>query len=141
MNVFGEPVLGVRLNGSVTWMNPEMTQTQNGAYNGKDAVGIPRYQWVLGGEWDIPGGSGVTALGKVIRSGSQYADEENSLKVDGWTRLDLGLRYVMPVGQNTLTWRANLENVTNEKYWASATGGYLTQGDPREFKLSATYDF
>lgn len=141
LNVFGEPVLGVRLNGSVTWMNPEMTQTQDGAYNGKDAVGIPRYQWVLGGEWDIPGGSGVTALGKVIRSGSQYADEENSLKVDGWTRLDLGLRYVMPVGQNTLTWRASLENVTNEKYWASATGGYLTQGDPREFKLSATYDF
>ncbi|THD43970.1 TonB-dependent siderophore receptor [Enterobacteriaceae bacterium ML5] len=141
LNVFGEPVLGVRVNSSVTWMNPEMTKTQGGTYDGNDAVGVPRYQWVVGGEWDIPGGSGVTATGKVIRSGSQYADEANKLKVDGWTRLDLGVRYAMPVGQSTLTWRANLENVTNEKYWASATGGYLTQGDPREFKLSATYDF
>lgn len=141
LNVFGEPVLGVRVNSSVTWMDPEMTKTQSGTYDGNDAVGVPRYQWVVGGEWDIPGGSGVTATGKVIRSGSQYADEANKLKVDGWTRLDLGMRYAMPVGQSTLTWRANLENVTNEKYWASATGGYLTQGDPREFKLSATYDF
>ena len=141
LNVFGEPVLGVRVNSSFTWMDPQMTKTQGGTYDGNDAVGVPDYQWVVGGEWDIPGGSGVTATGKVIRSGSQYADEANKLKVDGWTRLDLGLRYAMPVGQNTLTWRANLENVTNEKYWASATGGYLTQGDPREFKLSATYDF
>lgn len=47
----------------------------------------------------------------------------------------------MSLKDSTLTWRATMENVTNEKYWASATGGYLTQGDPREFKLSASYDF
>jgi len=141
LNLFGEPLLGVRVNGSATFMDPDMTKTQDGAYNGNDAVGVPRYQWVVGGEWDLPGMSGLTATGKVIRTGPQYANEENTLKVDAWTRLDLGLRYVMPVKDSTLTWRATLENVTNEKYWASATGGYLTQGDPREFKLSATYDF
>lgn len=140
-NFFGEPVLGVRINGSATLMNPEMTKTQGGTYNGDDAVGVPRYQWVLGGEWDLPGLTGVTATGKLIRTGSQYADEANTLKVDAWTRLDLGLRYTMPLNDSTLTWRAMIENVSNEKYWASATGGYLTQGDPREFKLSATYDF
>lgn len=141
LNIFGEPVLGVRINGSATFMDPETTKTQGGAYDGNDAVGVPRYQWVVGGEWDLPGLSNVTATGKVIRTGSQYADEENTLKVDAWTRLDLGLRYTMPLKESTLTWRATLENVTNEKYWASATGGYLTQGDPREFTLSASYDF
>ncbi len=95
----------------------------------------------MGGEWDLPGLTGVTATSKLIRTGSQYADEANTLKVDAWTRLDLGLRYTMPLRDSTLTWRATVENVTNEKYWASATGGYLTQGDPREFTLSATYDF
>ncbi|EIC85020.1 TonB-dependent siderophore receptor [Serratia sp. M24T3] len=140
-NFFGEPVLGVRINGSATLMNPDVTKTQSGTYNGNDAVGVPRYQWVLGGEWDLPGLTGVTATSKLIRTGSQYADEANTLKVDAWTRLDVGLRYTMPLKDSTLTWRATVENVTNEKYWASATGGYLTQGDPREFKLSATYDF
>ncbi|WP_410012565.1 TonB-dependent receptor [Sodalis sp. C49] len=141
LNVFGEPVYGVRLNGSMTWMDPEMTKTQDGAYNGNDAIGIPRYQMVLGGEWDIPGLTNITATGKVIHTGSQYADSANNLKVDSWNRLDLGLRYNMNLPKNNIIWRAGVENVTNEKYWASATGGYLTQGDPREAKVSMTVDF
>ncbi|WP_413736101.1 TonB-dependent receptor [Sodalis sp. RH21] len=140
-NLFGEPVYGVRLNSSVTWMDPEMTSTDDGRYDGNDAVGVPRYQVVLGGEYDIPGLTGITATGKVIRSGSQYADEANNLKVDGWTRLDLGLRYNMNLPKNNIIWRAGVENVTNEKYWASATGGYLTQGEPRVAKVSMTVDF
>ncbi len=141
LNVFGEPVFGVRLNGSMAWMDPELTKTQNGTYNGNDAIGVPRYQMVVGGEWDLPGLTGLTATGKVIHTGSQYADQANTLKVDDWTRLDLGVRYNMNLSKNNIIWRAGIENVTNEKYWASATGGYLTQGDPREAKVSMTVDF
>ncbi len=141
LNVFGEPLLGVRLNSSMTWMDPELTKTQDGTYDGNDAIGVPRYQMVLGGEYDIPGLSGITATGKVIHTGSQYADQANALKVDDWTRLDLGLRYNMNLPKNNIIWRAGIENVTNEKYWASATGGYLTQGDPREGKVSMTVEF
>ncbi|QWA10897.1 TonB-dependent siderophore receptor [Sodalis ligni] len=141
LNLFGEPLLGVRLNGSATWMDPELTKTQDGAYDGNDAIGVPRYQLVLGGEWDLPRLNGVAATGRVIRSGSQYADQANDLKVKGWTRLDLGLRYDMQLPKNNIVWRANVENVTNENYWASASDGYLTQGDPRSLKLSMTVDF
>lgn len=141
LSLFGEPMYGVRLNGSATWMDPELTKTQDGTYDGKDAIGVPRYQLVLGGEWDIPGLQGVTATGRVIRTGSQYADEANTLKVDGWTRLDLGVRYDMQLPKNNIVWRATVENVTNENYWASASDGYLTQGDPRTLKLSMTVDF
>ncbi|MEA9392884.1 TonB-dependent siderophore receptor [Acerihabitans sp. TG2] len=141
LNVFGEPLFGVRINGSMAWMDPQLTKTQDGTYNGNDAVGVPRYQMVVGGEWDLPGLTGLTATGKVIHTGSQYADQANQLKVDDWTRLDLGVRYNMNLPRNTIIWRAAIENVTNEKYWASATGGYLTQGDPREAKVSMTVDF
>jgi len=119
-----------------------VTHNTNGGLNdGNDAIGVPNYQVVLGGEWDVPRVQNVTLTGKVIRTGSQYLNEANTQKLDAWTRLDLGVRYAMPMQEHTLTWRANLENVTNENYWASATGGYLTQGTPRQFKLSATYDF
>lgn len=141
LNAFGEPTLGVRLNGSMVWMDPALTNTQDGTYDGNNAVGVPRYQAVLSSEWDLPGLTGVTATGKVIHTGSQYANQANTLKVDDWTRLDLGLRYNMNLPKNNIIWRAGIENVTNEKYWASATGGYLTQGDPREAKLSMTVDF
>ncbi|MGL9723424.1 TonB-dependent receptor [Sodalis sp. (in: enterobacteria)] len=141
LNLFGEPILGVRLNGSATWMDPELTKTQDGANDGNDAIGVPRYQFVLGGEWDLPWLSGVAATGRVIRTGSQYVDEANDLKASGWTRLDLGVRYDMQLPKNNIVWRANVENVTNENYWASASDGYLTQGDPRSLKLSMTVDF
>ena len=141
LSVFGEPMYGVRLLGSAMWLKPELTDTNGGLNDGNDAIGVPNYQVVLGGEWDVPRVQNVTLTGKVIRTGSQYLNEANTQKLDAWTRLDLGVRYAMPMQEHTLTWRANLENVTNENYWASATGGYLTQGTPRQFKLSATYDF
>ena len=141
LNLFGEPLLGVRLNGSMAWYDPELTKTQDGTYDGNDAIGVPRYQAVIGGEWDLPGLTGLTATTKFIHTGSQYADQANSLKVDSWNRLDVGLRYDMNLPKNNIVWRAGIENVTNEKYWASATGGYLTQGDPRMAKISMTVDF
>lgn len=143
LNLFGEPTLGVRLNSSLALMDPELTKTQDGAYDGNDAAGIPEYQWVVSGEWDLPGMTGVTATGKVIRTGSQYADSANNQKVDGWTRLDLGMRYDMNLPKNNIIWRAGIENVTNEKYWATAStaNNYLTQGDPRQAKVSMTVDF
>ncbi|WP_145496423.1 TonB-dependent receptor [Yersinia bercovieri] len=143
LNVFGEPVFGTRLLGSATWLDPKLTKTQNGANNGNDAVGVARYQLVFGGEYDIPAVEGLTATGTVVRSGSQYANEANTLKLKPWTRLDLGVRYTMPMKDTNLTWRANVENVTNERYWESVedSGTYIYQGDPRALKLSVSMDF
>ncbi len=143
LNLFGEPVYGVRLLGSALWMNPELSKTAGGVNDGNDAVGVPRYAVTMGGEWDLPWVQNLTASGTVTRTGSQYANATNTIKLDGWTRLDLGVRYSTRVNEQSLTWRANVENVTNEKYWASVddSGTYLTQGDPRTLKLSVSVDF
>jgi iron complex outermembrane recepter protein len=39
------------------------------------------------------------------------------------------------------TFRATVQNVANEAYWASDIGGYLTQGAPRTVVLSIATDF
>ncbi|MCL2891725.1 TonB-dependent receptor [Brenneria tiliae] len=143
LNVFGEPTFGLRLNGSATWIAAQQIKTQDGKNDGKDVIGVPRYQLVFGAEYDIKPVEGLTLAGTVIRSGSQYANQDNTLKLKPWTRLDLGVRYSMPLNDQTLTWRANIENVTNENYWASVNddGTYLFQGDPRSLKLSMSIDF
>lgn len=141
LSVYGEPLNGWRLLSSATWMKPELTRTDDGTYQGNDAVGVPGYRLVLGSEWDIPQAPGWTLSGRAVRNGSQYLDAANQLEVDAWTRWDLGVRYAMALNTNTLTLRANIENLTDENYWASATGGYLTQGEPRTLKLSAALDF
>lgn len=141
---YGEPLEGVRVLASATWMDPELRNTTRGENDGNDAAGVPDSRYVLGGEWDIPHVDQLTATGRVIRTGSRYVDNDNEYRVDSWTRLDLGMRYTMPIGEADWIWRVGVDNVTDEDYWASAstTGSeYLTQGEPRTFKVSATVDF
>lgn len=145
LNVFGEPMLGLRLNGSTTWLDPEMTKTAGGANDGNDAIGVSRFYMVLGGEYDIKPVDGLTATAKVNHTGSQYADAANSKKLDSYTTLDLGVRYRMRVNadQNDMVWRVGVDNVTNEKYWSGVEsyGTYIFQGEPRTVKVSMSYDF
>lgn len=143
LNIFGEPVYGLRLNGSATWLDAKMSKTEDGTYDGKDAIGVANFYTVLSAEYDIKPVEGLTALARLTHSGSQYADQANTKKLDSYTTLDLGMRYRMKVQQNDLTWRLAVENVTNEKYWSGVEsyGTYIYQGDPRELKLSLSYDF
>lgn len=141
LNVFGEPLLGLRLLAGATFMDTELKGTQNGSNDGNRAIGVPRFQYNLGADWDVPGLAGVALNGRLLRTGGQYADAANNLSIPAWTRVDLGARYRFKVEQKDVTLRANVENVANKAYWESAFGGYLTQGDPRTLKVSATLDF
>ena len=145
LNVFGEPVLGLRLNGSATWLDPEMRKTANGANDGNDAVGVARFYMVLGAEYDIKPVEGLTATARVNHTGSQYADAANDKKLSDYTTLDLGVRYRtrLNADQNEMVWRLGVDNVTNKKYWSGSndSSGYLYVGAPRTVKLSMSYDF
>ncbi|MDR8340971.1 TonB-dependent receptor, partial [Acinetobacter baumannii] len=52
MNVFGEPMLGLRLNASTVWLDAKQTKTAEGATDGKDAIGVANFYAVLGAEYD-----------------------------------------------------------------------------------------
>ncbi len=141
LNVFGEPLSGLRLLGGVTLMKTELKGTLNGANDGNRAIGVPSFQLNAGVDWDVPGLPGVTLNGRMLRTGGQYADAANNLSLPAWNRFDVGARYTVQVDQRDVTFGATVENVANKKYWESAQGGFLSQGDPRVAKLSATIDF
>ncbi|MDH1264756.1 TonB-dependent siderophore receptor [Pseudomonas sp. GD03944] len=141
LNIFGEPLDGLRLISGLTVMDTELKSTQNGANDGNDAIGVPRFQFNASVDWDVPGLEGVALNARMLRTGGQYADAANNLSLPTWNRFDLGARYGFKMDDKYITLRANVENVTNEEYWASAHAGYLTQGEPRLVKLSGTVDF
>ena len=120
-----------------------MQKTEGGTYDGKQAVGVPRYDYQLGAEYDIKPVEGLTATALLNHTGSQWADSANTKKIDSYTTLDLGLRYRTKVNQSDMVWRVGVENVTNEKYWANIddSGTYLSQGDGRTLKVGMSYDF
>ncbi|MCU7251481.1 TonB-dependent receptor [Pseudomonas koreensis] len=141
MNVFGEPIEGLRLISGLTLMDTELKKTQNGANDGNRAIGVPTFQFNAGVDWDVPGLQGVALDARMLRTGGQYADAANNLSLPTWNRFDAGARYAFKVEQKDVTVRLGVDNLTNEKYWESALGGYLTQGEPRVAKLSGTIDF
>lgn len=145
LSVFGEPAQGVRLLGGLTLLDAELTKTQNGTNDGNEPIGVPKIQANIGGEWDVPGVNGLSLNSRVIYTDKQYVNNENSLDIPSWTRLDLGARYGFKVEERDVTLRARLDNVTGRDYWASSGGypgsNYLVLGAPRTFSVSASVDF
>lgn len=145
LNMYGEPVRGLRLLGGATWLQAKQRSTGSAATDGKRVIGVPNVQATVGAEWDVPMLHGLALDTRLVHTGSSYADAANTLKVPGWTRLDLGARYLTEVAGRVVTLRARVDNVTDRNYWASSGGfpgaGYLVAGAPRTFTLSASVDF
>ncbi len=141
----GEVSPDIRLLGGVTWLDAKQESTGSSATDSKDVIGVPNYMANVGVDWDLPSVLGLTFDSRVIHTGRSYADAANELEVKGWTRLDIGVRYLMDIGDNLLTIRARVDNVTDSAYWASSGGnpgsGYLVAGSPRTFTLSTAIDF
>lgn len=141
LSVFGEPVEGLRLMAGGTRMTSELKNTAGGINDGNHAIGVPTFQLNASVDWDIPGLEGAALNARMLRTGGQFADQANNLSLPTWNRFDAGARYRLKVDQKDLTLRVNVENITDKNYWASANGGYLTQGEPRLVKFSGTIDF
>ncbi|MGO3356046.1 MAG: TonB-dependent receptor [Oceanisphaera sp.] len=138
---FGSPAEHVRLMGGVAYVDPELTKTAGGINQGKQATGIPKLQAKLGAEWDLPFVQGLTLTGNASAVSQQYLNEDNSLSLSGRTLYDLGARYNTKMSGYPVTWRLNIENLTNKAYWAKPHYTTLALGAPRTVMLSATVGF
>nr|WP_258197847.1 TonB-dependent siderophore receptor [Pseudomonas capeferrum] len=141
LSVYGEPIEGLRLMAGGTRMTSELKNTAGGSADGNHAIGVPTFQLNASVDWDVPGVPGLALNARMLRTGGQYVDQANTLSLPTWNRFDAGARYSLRVAEKDLTLRVNVENITDKNYWASANGGYLTQGDPRLVKFSGTIDF
>ena len=141
LNVFGELRPGIRLLGGVMWIDGELVKTSGGTNDGNSAIGVSKVNLNLGGEWDPGFLPGLTLTGRAIHTGSSYLNAANTQSVSSWTRYDLGARYALKTGGNTLvTLRATVENLLDRNYWTATDFG-LSLGAPRTLLMSATVDF
>jgi len=102
---------------------------------------VPNFLFNLNAEYDVPLLTGLTLTARYIHTGNQYLNAQNTQSIPSWNRFDFGARYSASVLGHYTTFRASVLNVTNKAYWASAIGGYLSQGAPRTLLLSLTTDF
>ncbi|MCX9146549.1 TonB-dependent receptor [Erythrobacter sp. WG] len=112
--------------------------------DGREVVGVPDLTFNGNVEWDLPFLPGFTLTGRVTHTGEQFADAANRLKLEAWTTLDLGARYVFAAGGAPITLRVTADNLFDRNHWASAFDAFapaLLQGSPRTLRASASVTF
>lgn len=142
LNAFGALTDDLRLLGGVMFIDGRQVSTANGLNDGKKAIGVPDVQVNFGAEWDTPFVKGLTLGGRVIYTSAQYVTPDNTQRIPGWTRFDLGARYTFEGPWNKpIVVRFDVRNVFDKNYWNSVNFGYVGLGAPRTFLLSTTFNF
>lgn len=138
---FGSAAKGVRLMGGVAYSDPKVTKAATPAYTGQQAIGAPKWQAKVGGEWDVSAMQGLTVTANATATSRQYVNAENTLSIPGHTVYDIGARYGTTVSGYPLTLRMAVANIANKAYWAKPHFTSLGLGAGRSVMLSATVDF
>lgn len=139
-STFGKVAKDLRILGGVAYTQGELIRQTKGINEGNTPAGIPKWQMNLGLEWDTPWNPDLALSFRAVYTSSQYINNTNTLAIPSWVRYDLGASYKTTMGKTPVTFHASVENVFNKNYWAGSfnSASYVTLGNPRTFKLSAT---
>lgn len=141
-NVFGAISPEWRVLGGVAYTQGRVKRGASAGVDGKTPYGLPKWKANLGVEWQVPAVPGLVLNARMVYTGTQFVNFANTQRIPGWTRFDLGARYVLRAMGKDVVLRGNVENVADKSYWAgSFNDGFVTQGGPRTFKVSASVDF
>ncbi|EJN00342.1 TonB-dependent siderophore receptor, partial [Herbaspirillum sp. YR522] len=140
LSAYGELQRGLRFNASGTFFDTKLAHTAGGLTDGKEAGAVPKHNFNLGLDWDTPWVTGLALNTRVAHTGATWYDQNNRLRVPGWTRADIGARYITRTAGQAVTYRANIENLFDKNYWVMQNG-YVGTASGRTFVLSAQVDF
>lgn len=126
---------------SMMVLDAEVSSSTNQNLIGKTPENTPKRTASFFASYKLP-----TMEGLSINAGAYYMGERpinalNQAYIAGYTTYTAGLRYATTVlGKNT-TFRLNVDNLTDKRYWSAAGSGQLAVGLPRTVTLSSIIEF
>lgn len=108
---------------------------------GKTPENTPKQTFSLFGEYRLKDVPGVSLNGGVYYVGERAANNLNQAWLPSYTTLSVGARYRTKLNNRNVTWQANIDNLTDASYWATAGNGLLGTGAPRTLRVAAKFDF
>ncbi len=104
---------------------------------GKTPRNVAEKMFKLYGEYNMTAVPGLVLTSSFNYIGDAYGDNENTDKLDSYALMDIGARYQLDIADQEVTLRANLSNLTDERYWVNDQ--FL--GDGRRLSMSANVKF
>lgn len=112
------------LRGSALWLHARREGAADPASNGLQPTNVPAHSLKLQAAWNLDSVPGLALLGFVSREGARMVTPDNRARTDGWTRIDLGLRYAHHLGQQRWVWRLGVDNLADERAWKESPYQY-----------------
>lgn len=128
------------LQGGVQWLKARRQGSANAAVDGKRPTNVPAVAVKLQGRYDVAAVPGLVVQADWHAVGNRMVLEDNSVRVPGYARTDLGLRYGHSTGVGRLTWRVGIDNLFDKRAWRESAFQfghvYLFPLAPRTLRVS-----
>jgi len=141
VSLSGQITPALRLIAGALYLDPTINNPGNAAVNGKRPSGVARVQVNVYADYQVPGIEGLAVNAGFFYTGDRFANDINTFKVDGYVRADVGVRYGFDLGDQRLTARLNVRNITNADFIEGTQLGSFNFGAPRAAIFSLTSEF
>jgi iron complex outermembrane receptor protein len=147
----GDATRNLSFFGGLTYLDPKLLDSGSAATSDKQILGLARFVANTFWEYHLSSVPGLFLNLNLNHVSRRPGNNTNSTWVSGYTVADIGARYVHKLLGKTATWRLNVNNVSDERYWANITpsgqNGYSgagngtgTLGAPRTLMASLQFD-
>ncbi|MEA3394146.1 MAG: TonB-dependent receptor [Pseudomonadota bacterium] len=127
---------------SALFLNAEIVSvgTTNAGELGKTPENTPRQTFSLFGEYRLKDTPGLALNAGAYYVGERPVNNLNQAWLAGYTTYSVGTRYRTKWDGHNVTLQANIDNLTDASYWATAGNGLLGTGAPRTLRVAAKFD-
>lgn len=122
------------------YLDAEIDNPTEPDINGNRPFNAPEFQGNLFADYQITKVKGLDVNGGLYYTGGRFIDNAETFEVDGYIRLDLGVRYSFNLENTKMTARINVRNVTNTDFVESASRG-IYYGAPATAVFSLAAEF
>ncbi len=112
------------LRGSALALKAQREGGADPASTGLKPTNVPARSVKLQAAYNVAALPGLALLAFVAHEGERAVLPDNSVFTQGWTRLDLGLRFAHAAAGSKWVWRASVDNATDARAWKESPYQY-----------------
>jgi iron complex outermembrane recepter protein len=129
------------LTAGATYLDTELRRTGDLATEGNRTENVPEWQASVYADYALRFVDGLHVSGGYYYVGDRAVNAQNTTFIDAYSRVDLGATYRLPIFDRPLVLRAQVKNLTDERYWAAAEFASVYPGEPRTYYFSIQAEF
>ncbi len=134
------------LQASLAWLDARYSAAMEPGLVDKPVTNVPKMKASLFADYKLAALPGLSMHTLLVAESGKTANAGGTVTLPDTWQLDAGLNYRAPIAGKLVTWRLQVDNLTDRITWREAPtqswgGTYLFASTPRTARVSASIDF